>query len=88
MKEENKVLRKVVEQTMKDYYDLQMKFAAFQQNETKRVIPFIPQFKFFMYYWNSVSIKKTKFSVLDVGSTDLSITPNRQKHDSRTEGST
>ncbi|XP_043705143.1 probable WRKY transcription factor 9 [Telopea speciosissima] len=32
MKEENKVLRKVVEQTMKDYYDLQMKFAVIQQN--------------------------------------------------------
>ncbi|XP_059644513.1 probable WRKY transcription factor 9 [Cornus florida] len=32
MKEENKVLRKVVEQTIKDYYDLQMKFAVIQQN--------------------------------------------------------
>lgn len=32
MKEENKVLRRVVEQTMKDYYDLQMKFAVIQQN--------------------------------------------------------
>ncbi|KAK3184980.1 hypothetical protein Dsin_032266 [Dipteronia sinensis] len=32
MKEENKVLRKVVEQTMKDYYNLQMKFAVIQQN--------------------------------------------------------
>ncbi|XP_062030069.1 probable WRKY transcription factor 9 isoform X1 [Rosa rugosa] len=32
MKEENKVLRKVVEQTMKDYYDLQMKFTAVHQN--------------------------------------------------------
>ncbi|TXG53892.1 hypothetical protein EZV62_019148 [Acer yangbiense] len=32
MKEENKVLRKVVEKTMKDYYNLQMKFAVIQQN--------------------------------------------------------
>ncbi|KAL6180535.1 hypothetical protein ACLB2K_047197 [Fragaria x ananassa] len=32
MKEENKVLRKVVEQTKKDYYDLQMKFTAVHQN--------------------------------------------------------
>ncbi|KAL5992915.1 WRKY Transcription Factor [Asimina triloba] len=32
MKEENKVLRKVVEQTMKDYYDLQMKFAVIQKH--------------------------------------------------------
>ncbi|XP_042474919.1 probable WRKY transcription factor 9 [Macadamia integrifolia] len=36
MKEENKVLRKVVEQTMKDYYELQMKFAVIQQNHTKK----------------------------------------------------
>ncbi|KAK4254355.1 hypothetical protein QN277_009751 [Acacia crassicarpa] len=32
MKEENKVLRRVVEQTMKDYYDLQFKFAANHNN--------------------------------------------------------
>ncbi|XP_027102790.1 probable WRKY transcription factor 72 isoform X1 [Coffea arabica] len=32
MKEENKALRKAVEQTMKDYYDLQMKFSVVQQN--------------------------------------------------------
>lgn len=32
MKEENKVLRKVVEQTMKDYYDLQTKFSVIQEN--------------------------------------------------------
>ncbi|CAK7357004.1 unnamed protein product [Dovyalis caffra] len=32
MKEENQVLRKIVEQTMKDYYDLQKKFTAFQHN--------------------------------------------------------
>ncbi|KAL5787541.1 hypothetical protein ACOSP7_004490 [Xanthoceras sorbifolium] len=36
MKEENKVLRKVVEQTMKDYYNLQMKFAVIQQNTQKK----------------------------------------------------
>ncbi|KAF6155499.1 hypothetical protein GIB67_017854 [Kingdonia uniflora] len=36
MKEENKVLRKVVEQTMKDYFDLQIKLAAIQQNSTKK----------------------------------------------------
>ncbi|KAA8536517.1 hypothetical protein F0562_028995 [Nyssa sinensis] len=36
VKEENKVLRKVVEQTMKDYYDLQMKFAVIQQNSQKK----------------------------------------------------
>lgn len=38
MKEENKVLRKVVEQTMKEYYDLQMKFAAIQQDNQKKVV--------------------------------------------------
>lgn len=32
MKEENKALRKVVEQTMKDYYDLQTKFSVIQEN--------------------------------------------------------
>ncbi|MED6184940.1 WRKY Transcription Factor [Stylosanthes scabra] len=35
MKEENKVLRKVVEQTMKDYYDLQLKFSIIQENNNK-----------------------------------------------------
>ncbi|XWS67602.1 hypothetical protein CRYUN_Cryun04dG0019900 [Craigia yunnanensis] len=35
MKEENKVLRKVVEKTVQDYYDLQMKFAVIQQNKQK-----------------------------------------------------
>ncbi|XP_028795151.1 probable WRKY transcription factor 9 isoform X1 [Neltuma alba] len=35
MKEENKVLKKVVEQTMKDFYDLQMKLAIIQQNHSK-----------------------------------------------------
>ncbi|XP_008778211.2 probable WRKY transcription factor 9 [Phoenix dactylifera] len=33
MKEENKFLRMVVDRTMKDYYDLQMKFAAIQQQD-------------------------------------------------------
>lgn len=33
MKEENKVLRQVVEQTMKDYHDLQMKFSFIKQNK-------------------------------------------------------
>ncbi|KAG9144817.1 hypothetical protein Leryth_027413 [Lithospermum erythrorhizon] len=33
MKEENQALRKEVEQTMKDYYDLQMKFSNLQQNK-------------------------------------------------------
>ncbi|CAI9103920.1 OLC1v1002515C1 [Oldenlandia corymbosa var. corymbosa] len=32
MKEENKTLRMAVEQTMKDYHDLQLKFALVQQN--------------------------------------------------------
>lgn len=32
MKEENKVLRNTVEQTLKDYNDLQMKLASIQQN--------------------------------------------------------
>ncbi|KAL3515592.1 hypothetical protein ACH5RR_022494 [Cinchona calisaya] len=32
VKEENKALRKAVEQTTKDYYDLQMKFSVVQQN--------------------------------------------------------
>ncbi|KAL6329711.1 hypothetical protein AAG906_035359 [Vitis piasezkii] len=36
MKEENKVLRKVVEETMKDYRDLQMKFALIQQNKQNK----------------------------------------------------
>lgn len=40
MKEENEVLKKVVEKTMKDYYDLQMKFAVVQQNTQKTVIIF------------------------------------------------
>ncbi|KAK9929447.1 hypothetical protein M0R45_026547 [Rubus argutus] len=36
MKEENKVLRKVVEQTMKDYYDLQMKFTAVHHQNNQK----------------------------------------------------
>ncbi|KAK7319354.1 hypothetical protein RJT34_04074 [Clitoria ternatea] len=36
MKEENKVLRKVVEQTIKDYYDLQRKFSAIQENSKRK----------------------------------------------------
>ncbi|XP_076887716.1 WRKY transcription factor 72A-like [Bidens hawaiensis] len=35
MKEENKVLRQEVEQTMKDYYDLQMKFSVIQQSSNQ-----------------------------------------------------
>ncbi|KAL8188770.1 hypothetical protein R6Q57_029525 [Mikania cordata] len=35
MKEENKVLREVIEQTMKDYYDLQMKFSVIQQSSNQ-----------------------------------------------------
>ncbi|MCD7449804.1 hypothetical protein HAX54_001541 [Datura stramonium] len=35
MREENKVLRKAVEQTMKDYYDLQAKFSTIHQNNHK-----------------------------------------------------
>ncbi|XP_076887541.1 putative WRKY transcription factor 9 [Bidens hawaiensis] len=35
MKEENKVLRQEVEQTMKDYYDLQMKFSVIQQSSSQ-----------------------------------------------------
>ncbi|KAF2319694.1 hypothetical protein GH714_018043 [Hevea brasiliensis] len=42
MKEENKVLRRVLEQTMKDYYDLQMKFAVIQQNTQKDPHIFLP----------------------------------------------
>ncbi|EEF34424.1 probable WRKY transcription factor 9 [Ricinus communis] len=42
MKEENEVLRKVVEQTMKDYYDLQIKFAIVQQNTHKDPHVFLP----------------------------------------------
>ncbi|XP_022942007.1 probable WRKY transcription factor 9 [Cucurbita moschata] len=36
MKEENKMLRKEVEQTMKDYYDLEMKIAIIQQNNLQK----------------------------------------------------
>ncbi|XP_019051741.1 PREDICTED: probable WRKY transcription factor 9 [Nelumbo nucifera] len=36
MKEENKLLRKVVEETMKDYRSLQMKLAVVQQNDTRK----------------------------------------------------
>ncbi|CAN4108054.1 unnamed protein product [Withania somnifera] len=35
MKEENKALRKAVEQTMTDYYDLQAKFSTIRQNNHK-----------------------------------------------------
>ncbi|XP_059451307.1 probable WRKY transcription factor 9 isoform X2 [Corylus avellana] len=36
MKEENRVLRKVVEQTMKDYHDLQMKLSTIHQNSQEK----------------------------------------------------
>jgi FtsZ-binding cell division protein ZapB len=39
MKEENRVLRKVVEQTMKDYHDLQMKLSTIHQNNQEKVNP-------------------------------------------------
>ena len=50
MKEENKVLRKVVEQTMKEYYDLKMKFAAIQQDNQRKVVNPMSQF-FFFFFW-------------------------------------
>ncbi|KAL6911557.1 hypothetical protein ACP4OV_000362 [Aristida adscensionis] len=34
MKEENRMLRRVVDRTVRDYYDLQMKLAAYQQQPT------------------------------------------------------
>ena len=49
MKEENKVLRKVVEQTMKEYYDLKMKFAAIQQDNQRKVVNPMSQFFFFFF---------------------------------------
>ncbi|XAR53110.1 hypothetical protein NMG60_11021519 [Bertholletia excelsa] len=36
MKEENKVLRKAIEQAMKNFHDLRMKFAVVQQNPQKK----------------------------------------------------
>ncbi|XP_044479132.1 probable WRKY transcription factor 9 [Mangifera indica] len=39
MKVENEMLKKIVEQTMKDYYDLQMKFLVIQQSTTKNKDP-------------------------------------------------
>ncbi|KAL0293739.1 UNVERIFIED_CONTAM: putative WRKY transcription factor 9 [Sesamum calycinum] len=39
MKEENKMLRNAVERTMRDYTDLQMKFAVVQENSKKRKDP-------------------------------------------------
>ncbi|KAJ6711396.1 WRKY TRANSCRIPTION FACTOR 9-RELATED [Salix purpurea] len=39
MKEENKVLRKIVDQTMKDFHDLQIRFAALQQNLDQKKDP-------------------------------------------------
>lgn len=53
MKEENKVLRKVVEQTMKEYYDLQMKFAAIQQDNQRKVVNPMSHYFFFFGRLNS-----------------------------------
>ena len=47
MKEENKMLRKEVEQTMKDYYDLEMKIAIIQQNNLQKKVPKTPILVFF-----------------------------------------
>ena len=44
MKKENTLLRKVVEQTMKDYYELQVKLAAIQQS-SQQMVWFISIFK-------------------------------------------
>ncbi|OVA00086.1 DNA-binding WRKY [Macleaya cordata] len=55
MKEENNVLRKVVEQTMKDYYDLQMKLSVIQQNESKKD----PQI-FFSLHGDDYTIEESK----------------------------
>lgn len=49
MKEENKVLRKVVEQTMKDYHDLQMKIATIHQSNQEKVKIQFPCLFFFFY---------------------------------------
>lgn len=38
VKEENKVMMKMMEQTLKDYYDLQMKFAATIQENNKKIV--------------------------------------------------
>jgi len=56
MKEENKVLRKVVEQTMKDYYDLQMKFSAIQENNKRKVKSYNIDLLTFIYIFFSYII--------------------------------
>ncbi|KAK1417644.1 hypothetical protein QVD17_26775 [Tagetes erecta] len=61
MKEENKVLRQVVEQTMKDYYDLQMKFSIIQQSskQIKMLTPYIQDPKLFLSFDGHQETKKT-----------------------------
>lgn len=49
MKEENKALRKVVEQTMKDYYDLQTKFSVIQENNNNKNKRKVIKFKFILF---------------------------------------
>lgn len=54
MKEENKVLRKVLEQTMKEYCDLQMKFAAIQQDNQRKVVNPMSHYFFFGIEFSSI----------------------------------
>lgn len=43
MKEENRMLEEAIDRTMKDYYDLQIKFADIQQEDQPKVIFLSPK---------------------------------------------
>ncbi|XP_031269889.1 probable WRKY transcription factor 9 [Pistacia vera] len=69
MKEENKVLKNIVEQTKKDYYDLQMKFLVIQQSTTQDKDPQI----FFSLHDNEQEITKMGSKDLDMKNQELGL---------------
>nr|WGV38225.1 WRKY [Loropetalum chinense var. rubrum] len=71
MKEENKVLRQVVEQTMKNYYDLQTKFAIIQQNNQNKT--------FLSLHGNIDEEPKRNSKILAVNSIQAPPSPSRDK---------
>ncbi|KAG7976306.1 hypothetical protein I3843_06G142400 [Carya illinoinensis] len=83
MKEENKVLRNTVEQTLKDYNDLQMKLASIQQNNQDMIK--VPDQVFLLLHGNDHNAS-TQDQPKTVANNILDITPQGLPYPSHKEG--
>ena len=63
MKEENKALRRAVEQTMKDYYDLETKIGIIQQNNLTNKVPSNP-----FSLCSSIWVLYSSYQMIEIGS--------------------